>query len=71
MKAFSDLFLMSEDQLEVVSGPPGYVINVKWGLEGLVMPMIGIIGVLGKMLIKIFFIVPNNNDIRRFICIIF
>ena len=32
---------------------PDYVVNIKWVLEGLVMPVVGIIGIIGKLLLKI------------------
>ena len=39
---------MSDPELDGLSDSPSYVINIKWGLEGLVMPAVGVIGVLGK-----------------------
>ena len=42
---------MSDPEL---SGSPSYVLNVKWGLEGLVMPAVGAVGILGKTEYNIF-----------------
>ena len=39
---------MSDPELYGLSDFPSYVINIKWGLEGLVMPAVGVLGVLGK-----------------------
>ena len=40
---------MSDPELDGLSDSPSYVINIKWGLEGLVMPVVGVIGVLGNL----------------------
>ena len=40
---------MSDPELDGLSDSPSYVINIKWGLEGLVMPAVGVVGVLGKL----------------------
>ena len=40
---------MSDPELSGLSDSSSYVISVKWGLEGLVMPAVGAVGVLGKL----------------------
>ena len=30
---------------------PDYVVNIKWALEGLVMPTVGVIGIIGNLFI--------------------
>ena len=40
---------MSDPELSGLSDSSSQVINVKWGLEGLVMPAVGGVGVLGKV----------------------
>ena len=32
-----------------VPDTPAYVVNIKWALEGLVMPAVGITGIAGKV----------------------
>ena len=32
-----------------VPDTPAYVVNIKWALEGLVMPAVGITGIAGKL----------------------
>ena len=38
----------NESSLAYQSFPPDYVINTKWMLEGLLLPIVGIIGIVGK-----------------------
>jgi hypothetical protein len=40
---------MSDPGVSELSGSSSYVISVKWGLEGLVMPAVGEVGVSGKL----------------------
>ena len=40
---------MGDPELSGLSDFSSYVINIKWGLEGLVMPAVGGVGVLGKL----------------------
>ena len=40
---------MVDPALSGLSDSSSYVINIKWGLEGLVMPAVGGVGVLGKL----------------------
>ena len=28
---------------------PAYVVNIKWALEGVVMPTVGVIGIIGRL----------------------
>ena len=39
---------MSDPELSGLSGSSSYVVNIKWGLEGLAMPALGAVGILGK-----------------------
>ena len=48
---------MSDPELSGLSDSSSYVISVKWGLEGLVMPAVGIIGILGELDILAFVLI--------------
>ena len=49
----------NESSLGYQSFPPDYVINTKWMLEGLLLPIVGIIGIVGNAW------VPNNTWIKH------
>ena len=39
---------------DITSGTPAYVVNMRWFLEGILVPSVGIVGILGMIGISTF-----------------